>query len=44
MEKSMNVVLDLNGLLCVIENSKSKGPGKEYNHYPSHGLLRMAPR
>ena len=44
MEKWMNVVMDLNGLLCVTEDSKSEGPGKEYNHYPSHVLLGMAPR
>ena len=31
MEKWMNVVLDLNGLLCVTEDWKSKGPGKVYN-------------
>ena len=43
-EKWMNVVLDLNGLLCVIEDSKSKGPGKECNHCWSHGLSRLAPR
>ena len=39
-EKWMNVVLDLNGLLCVTENWKSKGPGKVYNHI----LSRLAPR
>ena len=38
----MNVILDLNGLLCVIEDSKSKGPGKECNHCWSHGLSRLA--
>ena len=43
-EKWMNVILDLNGLLCVTEDSKSKGPGKEYNHCPSHVLSGMAPR
>ena len=44
MEKWMNLVLDLNGLLCVIEDSKSKGPGKDCNHNRSHGLSRLAPR
>ena len=44
MEKSMNVVLDLNGLLCVTEDLKSVDPGKKYNHCPSRDLLRMAPR
>ena len=43
-EKWMNVVLDLNGLLCVIEDLKSKDLGKECNHYWSHGLSRLAPR
>ena len=43
-EKWMIVVLDLNGLLCVTEDSKSKGPGKECNHCRSHGLSRLAPR
>ena len=44
MEKWMNVVLDLNGLQCVTEDMKSKGPGKECNHYRSHRLSRLAPR
>ena len=43
-EKWMNVVLDLNGLLYVTEDSKSKGPGKEFNHCSSHVLSGMAPR
>ena len=43
-EMWMNVVLDLNGLLYVTEDSKSKGPSKEYNHCPSHVLSGMAPR
>ena len=41
MEKSVNVVLDLNGLLCVTKDSKSVGPGKKYNHCPSHVLLQL---
>ena len=44
MEKWMNVVLDLIGLLCVTEDLKSKGLGKDCNHCPSHVLSRLAPR
>ena len=44
MEKWMNVVLDLNGLLCVTEDWKSKGPGKIFIHCLSHILSRLAPR
>ena len=44
MEKWMNVVLDLNGLLCVTEDWKSEGPGKIYIHCRSNILSRLAPR
>ena len=44
IKKWMKVVLDLNGLLCVIEDSKSKGPDKECNHCRSHGLSQLVPR
>ena len=43
-EKWMNVVLDLNGLLCVTEDWKSEGPGKIYIHCRSHILSRLEPR
>ena len=32
VEKWMNVVLDLNGILCVCEDWKSKGSNKQFNH------------
>ena len=43
-EKWMNVVLDLNGLLCVTEDWKSKGLGEIFIHCQSHILSRLAPR
>ena len=37
----MNIVLDLNGLLCVTEDWKSKGPGKVYNPLSEPPFVRI---